>query len=213
LVLNRSLGVSYVCDQSDLDDSATQTREADADGFPTGSTTKSAGRSASFTLTYATEADERDGSANLTRAGHLLEHRGRFFIAAGCKVTLKSGDAIKFSTSAMECVNPVITSLLSAEGQFKRFTGTAGAPFSHAPSIANAREDAVISYALESIPGRADKPAGLVVNATTGAVSWPTPTAGTHCARLVVTDTVTDEVIPENQRVRKGFADLFLVVT
>jgi hypothetical protein len=198
---NLNLGVDYVSADADIEETVIEKDVTDVDGNVIGGSTKTSIRSGSLNCQYDLETDEKDGDPKNVRAAHVWLFRGRYYRGGAVKSKLKRAEAITFSVGVKELQNP-LPNLLSAAGQVATDTKASGSAYAKNVTALNVRTGATLSWALE------DAPSGMVISGTTtGAISWPTPVAGTYTVKVKCTDTLAGE------RTRVGASYLKLTVT
>lgn len=198
---NLNLGVDYVAPDADIDESVIETDVADVDGNIIGGSSSTSIRTGTLNCQYDLETDEKDGDPKNVRSAHVWLFRGRYYRGGAVKTKLKRKETITFSLGVKELQNP-LPNLLSAAGQFATDTKASGSAYNKNVTAVNTRTGCTLSWALE------DAPSGMVISGTTtGAISWPTPVAGTYTVKVKCTDTLNGE------RTRVGFSRLKLTVT
>ena len=187
LVQNLCNGRTYTVNKFPVEDGADVTIVRDADDEHIGSDVRSSGLTASFSLISPSVDDQDPGSATAIRNGHVLLHRTRYYAVSKIKIPYELKSAVVISGDATQIVNPIVSDLLSIDGQFKAVTGTTGATFSRTCTAVNTRAGATLTWSLYN------NPAGMTINSTTGAISYPTAVAGTYVVDVIVKDVVAGE--------------------
>jgi hypothetical protein len=183
-------GKTYLCYDGDPSATASKVDATDSDKRRIGSVVNQTGREGTLNLQYTLATDELPTSANLLKPGFIVSFRSRFYVLGEPKVKIIKNEAIKFSVSVTELVNPFIPSLLSTLGQQLAVAASVSHTISCVAS--GTRTGAVVAYSVESFatPGAA-APTGVSINATTGLLTFAAVTAGVQDVRVIASDTVT----------------------
>lgn len=178
------------------------TKSYTSEGEPSGSQVKSDFKEGSINYTYALATDEDPGSVKAIEIGHIIKYRGEWWEVTDQGADGKKGESLAGTISTLRVENPVFESLLSQEGDYKIFTKTVGTAWAQTITAVNTRAGATVTYSLE------DAPSGMTINASTGAISWPTPTVGTHKFKVICSD-----VLAGSSRDRVQAGNLWLTVS
>lgn len=191
IVYDISNGFAYYsddCSVKELIDSTTVTHPS---GRNIGGISEHKGWGGSATMQYDQLDYVDETSAHMVRGCHVLKYRNRYYrIMGDIEVTMKKGSGVTFKVALEGWYNPIISSLLSGVGKCASKTGVVGTAFSLANTVLNTRTGAVITWAISGGPD------GMTINASTGAITWTTPVAGTYAVDVTVTDTLAGDAVP-----------------
>ncbi|HEX2101315.1 MAG TPA: putative Ig domain-containing protein [Candidatus Synoicihabitans sp.] len=127
----------------------------------------------------------------------------KFYRAGAPGPAFAKGTQTTGSVSVSRLMNPVIVTLLSAEyGQHKAVTVAAAAGAYELECAAlNVRAGATTTWSL------AGEPTGMVIDPSTGELTWATPVAGSYEIEVTAADALAGKVT------REGWGKLLLTVT
>jgi hypothetical protein len=183
----------------------TNQTHVDQDGRPLGSSRMASHRTASGSVTYTVADYAKITDAHCIRAFHVFETDYGFFETNGIDGKNEAHQPINVTMDLIESVNPILKSLLSAEGNHKRFTHATGTSWTHQIVAVNTRPGATVTYELENAP------AGCTVNAATGLITFTTPAAGKYNFTAICKDVSGEDF--EDERDAVGDAGIYLTVT
>jgi len=158
---------AYICFDGDPSEEGVQKRFANQSGNPLGSDTRCGFTAGTLNMQLAKATD------SLPRPSYVFSFNGGYYVAGNIGPKLVSNGEVKFSVAVLKAVNPVITSLLSADGQYKSLALTKSSAMSaFANTVVNAATGAV-AWAAATLPD------GLSINASTGEITGTPTAAGT----------------------------------
>lgn len=201
--VNKCNGYTYTVDDVSRASGAEQKSIKDALGKHIGSSTYMGEVSGNMTVTYADSNYAALTNDHNVNPSQVFLWNGVYIVAGAVSVPFKSMEVLKASFPFIQVVCPIITSLLSPEySQGKKVTISAGGgAYALANTVANTRTGATVTWAAS------DMPSGMTINASTGAIAWATPVAGTYNIEVAALDVLSGE------EDRTGFSTLHLTVT
>lgn len=185
--LNNS--VDYIYSDDGIGEKAMHVAHDNPAGEAIGSHTQATGRyegPISLQLLNASDA--------LPRPGYVLTFRSGYYIISGdIGPSRKKDDVVRIKPNVVQAINPVITTLLSTDGQMAS-SSKAGASSTFANTVANTRAGGTGTWALvawtEEYPVAA-VPSGLTISSSTGLITLNTVSAGTYYLKITYTEVVT----------------------
>ena len=188
IVSNLNNGFEYYSDGNTLTENVISKKVTDPTGRTLGGESYSMGFTGSLNVAYKKVVHSEITDQHCIRPYHFLMYRGNYYYPTG-NITgdNKAGEAINAKVEVSQVVNPIITSLLSWEGQFVKATGSAGATITKTNTVANVPTGYTVAWSLEGAPS------GMTINSSTGAISYPSAVAGSYTVTVVATASKADE--------------------
>lgn len=178
------LRLAYVSD--DLGPDAAHQAHLDPDGQGAGSVTHTADETGNIVVQLASPSQ-----ASL-KVGYILRLRSALYAIIGKPAPGRTkNQMVNVTCPVKKLIHPVIPELLSSEGQWKQVSLTQNVAMTaiDLEPLSN-RSGGTFTFAVDSVEGWDPLPAGIALNASTGAISG-TPTAvGTSVVKIVATETI-----------------------
>lgn len=188
-ILVSSSPIRYLYVDDSLGEEATETRAAKPSGEPMGSKTTAGFESGALKLQLAKITD------TLPRPGYIIYALSKWWKVGPVSPTRSKDNPIQFTVQLTRLYNPIITELLTTDGDLKSYTGTtSGAITAIDASASNTRAGATVAYSATGLP------ASVTINASTGEITGTPGATGTYTPTVTVTDIISGED-PEDNRI------------
>ena len=168
-------GVTYITFDADHSEEGVQKRFSDQNGGALGSDTRVGWKSGTVNMQLALASDV------MPRPSFIFLVDSEYFVAGNIGKKLVSNQEVKFSASVLKVVNPIVTSLLSSDGQFKALSLVISVSMTSFPNTA-VNGTGTLTWTATGLP------AGVTISSSTGALTGTPTVAGTYEAKITVTD-------------------------
>lgn len=169
-------GKTYICFDGDPSESAEQKKFVNQNGNLLGSVTNVGPEEGTLNLQLALVSDP------LPRPGFIFSFRGKYYVAGKVSPKYVQNGEVKFSVGVLICANPVISTLLSTDGQLKTVALSNGAPMTQIDC------EAVNAAAGSQTWAATNLPTGVTINVSTGIISGTPSVTGTFNITVTCTD-------------------------
>lgn len=169
-------GKTYICFDGDPGEAAEQKKITNQNGNLLGSVTNVAPEEGTLNLQLSLVSDP------LPRPGFIFLFRGKYYVCGKVSPKFVQNGEVKFSVAILVVANPIISTLLTTDGQLKTVSWTSGG------AITQIDCDAVNAAVGSQVWAATGLPASVTINASTGIITGTPSTPGTYNITVTCTD-------------------------